>query len=113
MARKLIVQLYLIDDGGGRVLMRRESGALMTSMLHLPHGSNDLLAGRLLPVHEKELIGSFKHTITTRNVEFLLHRATLRDTVSDSGEYTWVHPDQLGEVPHPSYVAKALALLRS
>jgi A/G-specific adenine glycosylase len=112
IARKLIVPLYLIDDGAGRFLMRRERGALMTSMLHLPHGSNDLLGGRLLPVHEKELIGSFRHTITTRNVEFRLHRATLRDSLADGGDYIWIHPRELGHVPHPSYVAKAIALAR-
>ena len=112
VARKLIVSLYFIDDGAGRVLMRRERGGLMTSMLHLPHGSTELLSGCLLAVHEQELIGSFRHTITTRNVEFQLRRATLHGSIPDGEEYMWVDPDQLGRVPHPSYVSKALALVR-
>ena len=109
VATRMVVPLYLIDDGFGRFLMRRERGALMTSMLHLPHGSNDLLGGSVLPVVEKELIGSFRHTITTRNVEFRLHRAELRG-IADSGDFEWVNPSDLPRLPHPSYVAKALTL---
>ena len=109
VARRMVVPLYLIEDERGRFLMRRERGALMTSMLHLPHGSTALLGGRILPVVKKELIGSFRHTITTRNVEFRLHRADLRE-IADSGEYEWVDPESLAQLPHPSYVAKALAL---
>ncbi|HET7705775.1 MAG TPA: A/G-specific adenine glycosylase [Thermoanaerobaculia bacterium] len=112
VATRMIVPLYLIDDGRGRFLMRRERGALMTSMLHLPHGSNALLGGRVLSVVERELIGSFRHTITTRNIEFRLHRADLRE-IADSGEYEWVDPDSLAQLPHPSYVAKAVALARA
>lgn len=106
---RMVVPLYLIDDGLGRFLMRRERGALMTAMLHLPHGSTALLGGRLLSVVEKELIGSFRHTITTRNVEFRLHRADLRE-IADSDDYEWVDPDSLAQLPHPSYVAKAVAM---
>lgn len=109
-ARKLVVPLYLIDDGAGRVLMRLESGSLMTAMFHLPHGSNDLLSGAPLRVARKSLIGAFRHTITTRNVEFRLHRAQLAGGVSDDGEYAWIDRSGLADVPHPSYVAKALAL---
>ncbi|HEU4522476.1 MAG TPA: A/G-specific adenine glycosylase [Thermoanaerobaculia bacterium] len=111
VTRKMVVPLYLIGDGAGRFLMRRESGGLMTSMFHLPHGSTDLLPGMLDGVIERELIGSFRHTITTRNVEFVVHRATLLDRIADSdGHYTWVHPSDLRNLPHPSYVAKAMRL---
>lgn len=109
VATRMVVPLYLIDDGRGRFLMRRERGGLMTSMLHLPHGSTALLGGRLLSVVERELIGSFRHTITTRNVEFRLHRADLRE-IADSGEYEWIDPESLAQLPHPSYVAKAVAI---
>lgn len=109
VAARMVVPLYLIDDGRGRFLMRRERGSLMSSMFHLPHGSTALLGGRLLPVVEGPLIGSFRHTITTRNVEFRLHRADLRG-IADGGEYEWVDPDSLAHLPHPSYVAKAVAL---
>jgi A/G-specific adenine glycosylase len=112
VATRMVVALYLIDDGQGRLLMRRERGALMTSMLHLPHGSTDLLDGRVLPVVEKELIGSFRHTITTRNIEFRLHRAELRG-IADSGDFEWVDPSDLPRLPHPSYVAKAVAMVCS
>ena len=110
-ARKMTVHLYLIDDGRGRVLMRRESGALMTSMFHLPHGSTALLTGRPLRVTTQDLVGTFKHTITNRNVEFRVHRATLASRVREGDEYAWVDPSRLGDVPHPSYVAKALRLV--
>ena len=107
----MIVPLYLIDDGRGRILMRRETGALMTSMFHLPHGSTSLLTGRPLRVTKRDLVGSFKHTITNRNVEFRVHRATLGSRVAEGDEYAWVDPSRLGDVPHPSYVAKALRLI--
>src|SRR5258706_14908546 len=42
---ELRISLYLVVDRRGRVLMRRESGKLMTSMFHLPHGDPALLAG--------------------------------------------------------------------
>ena len=111
--RRMIVPLYLIDDGGGRILMRRESGALMTSMYHLPHGTSDLLAAPPLDVVAGDFIGSFRHTITTRSVEFRLHAAeTAGGSVADRGEYAWIDPARLRDVPHPSYVAKAIALAR-
>lgn len=109
-ARKLVVPLYLIGDGGGRILMRRESGALMTAMFHLPHGSTALLTGKPLRVVASGVVGTFRHTITNRRVEFEVVRATLRDGVADGGEYAWIDPAKLHDVPHPSYVAKALRL---
>ena len=113
VARRMVVPLYLIADGHGRILMRRETGPLMTSMYHLPHGTSDLLTGPPLDVLRKGFIGSFRHTITTRSVEFRLHAAeTAGGSVADNGEYAWIDPAGLREVPHPSYVAKAIALAR-
>lgn len=109
----LVVPLYLIGDGSGRILMRRESGSLMTSMFHLPHGSSALLAGPPLEVTASAFIGAFRHTITTRNVEFRLHAAQMAGKVADGGEYAWIDPKVLGDVPHPSYVAKAIALAQA
>jgi A/G-specific adenine glycosylase len=109
--RDLRIALYLVTDRRGRVLMRRESGPLMNAMYHLPHGDTSLLAGRPLDVEQGELLGSFKHTVTTRKIEFSVYRASLSGVVRDSaGEYAWIDPAAIGEVPHPSYVAKALRL---
>ncbi|HEX6176733.1 MAG TPA: A/G-specific adenine glycosylase [Thermoanaerobaculia bacterium] len=109
---RMVVSLYLIDDGKGRILMRRESGALMTAMFHLPHGTTSLLTGQPLRVRDENLVGTFRHTITTRNVEFHVHRATLQLRVAEGDEYAWIDPDDLKNVPHPSYVTKALRLAR-
>lgn len=109
--RALTIPLYFIEGDDGRVLMRHERGALMTSLLHLPHGTNDLLAGTLLSVIEKGLIGTFRHTITTRRIDFQLVAAELRDTIRDGApDYVWVDPAELCNIPHPSYVAKAMTL---
>ncbi|HUP44482.1 MAG TPA: A/G-specific adenine glycosylase [Thermoanaerobaculia bacterium] len=107
-ARRLTIPLYLIEDGRGRLLMRREAGALMHAMFHLPHGTTDLLPSSILPVIARELVGSFRHTITTRQVTFMVHRAKLADSPGDG--YAWIDPGALADVPHPSYVAKAVKL---
>lgn len=110
-SRSLVVPLHLVRDRHGRVLMRREAGPLMTGMLHLPHGSASLLTGRPLPVVLGARLGSFRHTITNRRVEFEVFAATLPSRVADSAdEYLWVEPDSLVDHPHPSYVKKALAI---
>jgi len=109
--RALRIALYLILDRRGRVLMRRESGPLMTAMYHLPHGDTSLLSGRPLDVMTRALLGSFRHTVTTRRIEFTLYAASTRDRVRESAdEYVWVDPHAIGEVPHPSYVGKALRM---
>jgi A/G-specific adenine glycosylase len=108
---KLRIPLYLVLDGRGRVLMRRESGALMHAMYHLPHGNTSLLAGRSLDAEPRHLLGSFRHTVTTRQIEFAVYTADVK-RVRDSGdEYEWIDPEKLEDVPHPSYVKKALAFI--
>ena len=113
--RELRVPLYLVTDGHGRVLMRRESGPLMNAMVHLPHGDNSLLTARPLDVKAGALLGTIRHTITTRRIEFTLYEAELHGAVRDSADdYLWIDPAALADVPHPSYVKKALRLwLRS
>ena len=107
----MTIPLYFIQSSDGRVLMRSERGALMTSLLHLPHGTNELLGGSTLSVIEKRLIGGFRHTITTRRIRFEVIAARLRDTIRDDArDYVWVDPAELSSMPHPSYVAKAMAL---
>jgi A/G-specific adenine glycosylase len=107
--RNMNVALYIVRDHRGRVLMRRESGALMTAMMHLPHGDTSLLSGAPLRVKARTLLGSFRHTITNRRVAFSVFSGRLDDGIRDSGEYEWIDPSRMHEVPHPSYVAKALS----
>ena len=106
--RALRIALYLITDRRGRVLMRRESGPLMNAMYHLPHGDTSLLSGKPLNVVTRDLLGTFKHTVTTRRIEFALYSATAR--VRASKEWAWVDVDAMADVPHPSYVRKALRI---
>lgn len=108
--RDMDVDLYIVSDGRGRILMRRESGSLMNAMLHLPHGDTSLLTGAPLRVDAMQLLATFRHTITTRRVAFSVYSGRLASTIRDDGEYEWIDPSSLSNVPHPSYVAKALAL---
>jgi A/G-specific adenine glycosylase len=105
--RTLRIPLYLIKDGRGRILMRRGSGTLMNAMFHLPHGNNALLDAPPLEASAGRLLGTFRHTVTTRRIEFSLYAAELAHIPRD---YTWVDPASMTEVPHPSYVRKALKL---
>jgi len=108
------VALYLIVDGDGRILMRRESGKLMRSLFHLPHGDTLLLSGRPLRVRGAKAIGRFRHTITTRRIEFEVFTCAGGDAGAPlSSEYAWIDPGEMAQVPHPSYVAKALRLARN
>ena len=106
--RDMKVDLYIVSDRRGRILMRRESGALMNAMMHLPHGDTSLLTGAPLRVGRAKLVKTFRHTITTRRIRFSVYSADLQSTLRDNGEYEWIDPANLSNVPHPSYVAKAL-----
>lgn len=108
--RALRIALYVVSDRHGRVLMRRESGPLMDGMYHLPHGDNSLLAGKPLPIHAPSLLGTFRHTVTTRRIEFEVYTASFKGR--PAADYKWIDQDALDQVPHPSYVDKALALAR-
>jgi A/G-specific adenine glycosylase len=105
--RELHIPLFLIVDQYGRVLMRREPGPLMHAMYHLPHGDATLLEAGPLDVVRRALLGTIRHTVTTRRIEFSLYDAELRGSVEG---YEWIDPADLGTVPHPSYVRKALRL---
>lgn len=106
------IPLYVVRDRDGRVLMRRERGKLMRNMFHLPHGATFLLDGGALPVHDTALVGAFRHTVTNRRIEFEVFTAKLA-AIGDNDDYAWIDLDALADVPHPSYVRKALALLRT
>lgn len=109
--RELRIPLYLVRDLSGRVLMRREDGPLMNAMYHLPHGDTSLLTGRPIDANRGELLGTFRHTVTDRRITFEVYAADLPRRIRERpDEYAWIEPAKLGEVPHPSYVAKALRL---
>jgi A/G-specific adenine glycosylase len=107
--RAMRIPLYVVRDDEGRVLMRRESGKLMNAMFHLPHGATTLLAGAPLRVRGAAHVGTFRHTVTNRRIEFEVFTATLA-TIADSDDYAWIDVASMAEVPHPSYVKKALRL---
>jgi A/G-specific adenine glycosylase len=106
--RALRIPLYLVRDRRGRVLMRRASGTLMDSMYHLPHGDTSLLDGAPLAATPGELLGTFRHTVTTRRIEFLLYAAEVKGRVKG---FEWIDIAKMHEVPHPSYVKKALKFI--
>ncbi len=108
--RSMRIPLFLIVDGRGRILMRRESGKLMGDLFHLPHGDSSLLSGPALNVKNGNALGTFRHTVTTRRIEFELIAAQLNDSIGDEEAYRWVTRDELARLPHPSYVSKALRL---
>ena len=107
--REMRVALYLITDRKGRILMQRERGQLMNALFHLPHGDTSLLTGKPLKLPKAKSIGKFKHTITTRRITFELFVAQWGGG-APAAAYSWIHPNDLAEIPHPSYVAKALRL---
>lgn len=111
-SRELRLSLYLITDSDGRILMRRESGKLMTDLFHLPHGDSTLLGGAPLRVTRRESLGTFRHTVTTRRIEFELFAARLADSIADDESYAWIDAERIDRVPHPSYVTKALRMAR-
>ncbi len=110
--QELSIALYLIRDRRGRVLMRRESGPLMGDLYHLPHGDSSLLTGPPLTPARRKLVGTFRHTVTTRKIEFIVYTTAARGVRSDSG-YEWIDVNAMSHVPHPSYVKKAIAFLKS
>lgn len=109
--RELRIPLYLVTDDGGRVLMRRESGPLMTAMFHLPHGDTSLLTGRPLVPATRQHLGTFRHTVTNRRIEFEVFAAQLGGIREGGDEYEWIDLTSLHTVPHPSYVRKACRFL--
>jgi A/G-specific adenine glycosylase len=112
--RELNIALYLIRDRRGRVLMRRESGPLMNDLYHLPHGDTSLLTGKPLNATPRQLLGTFRHTVTTRKIEFTVYTADARGIRGSAdykkGDYEWIDVSEMSAVPHPSYVKKALRL---
>lgn len=94
--------LYVVTDRRGWLLLQRETGSLMKGLFVLPR---EPVAGRRSPV----LIGSFLHTITNRRITFEVFSAASGKRQA-AGDRVWIDPARLHELPHPSYVRKALQI---
>jgi adenine-specific DNA glycosylase len=81
----------------------------MRGMFHLPHGDTSLLTGRPLRIDGASVVGTFRHTVTNRRITFEVFAVARRPRPRGT-EYAWIDPLALGDVPHPSYVRKALRL---
>lgn len=106
---RLEIPLYLVFNQRGELLMRRETGRLMRGMLHLPHGSSLLLRSSRPVVSAVRYLGSFRHTVTYRRIQFHVWMAR-RKRVPPPADFVWIEPRSLERYPHPSYVRKALGL---
>ncbi|MCM2315738.1 MAG: A/G-specific adenine glycosylase [Thermoanaerobaculia bacterium] len=107
------IPLYVFTDKSGRVLFRRGEGKLMHDMLHLPHGSDALYPHPLKISKPGPVVGTVKHSITSRRITFEVHcPAPGAKAVADApGEWLWLAPEELASHAHPSYVRKALQLI--
>ena len=112
-SRALRIPLYIVTDVRGRVLMRLESGPLMNAMYHLPHGDPALLGGKAFDARRGDFLGSFRHTVTDRRITFDVYAADLRGRVRETSEdSSWIDPEAMQAIPHPSYVQKALEIAK-
>jgi A/G-specific adenine glycosylase len=102
--RNLRIALYIVTDRRGRILMRRESGTLFDGMWVLPE---EVRSSRF-----SVLRGTFRHTITNRRIQFDVYKTENRElrTENNHENNKWVHPSDLANIPHPSYVRKALVI---
>lgn len=108
----MTIPLFLAIDEKGRVLLRQARGRIAREMFHLPHGSMEILGtDDSMRFTTRERVGSFRHSITHRRIEFDLWRCNVRETIAeDDGDLEWIDPTALDRLPHPSYVRKALKL---
>ena len=101
--RNLRIALYVVTDRRGRILMRRESGTLFDGMWVLP----DEVRGSRFSV----LRGTFRHSITNRRIIFQVHKTENRERRTGNRRgFKWFSISSLANIPHPSYVRKALEI---
>lgn len=113
-SESVVVPLYLVANDRGELLMRREAGKLMTGMLHFPHGNGALFGEAVRGFRATEMLGTFRHSVTNRRIEFQVCEAEAGDSVGEGpDEYLWVNPEKLDTLPHPSYVKKAVAVWKA
>lgn len=89
--------LFVVTDRRGRLLLRRETGRLMNGLFVLPDRAAHAV-----------YVAAFRHTITNRRVTFEVYTAAAGRRPAAS--HIWADPAKLAEIPHPSYVRKALRL---
>jgi A/G-specific adenine glycosylase len=106
--RALRIDLFVVTSGGS-VLMETATGPLMTGMYHLPQTAG-LFPSAGASFSPGAKLGQFRHTITNRRIQFSVREAEIDDIADRPGDFFWVNPQQLGSVPHPSYVRKALGI---
>lgn len=109
----LDVPVYLIRDERGRVLlMRRAGGGRLGRLFRLP--GEDPSFGAAVHVTEIDRgrsLGVVRHTITNRRIRFEIFEGDLTgDPAGGDLELRWIDPGALDEVPHPSWVRKAMRL---
>jgi A/G-specific adenine glycosylase len=111
---QIAIPLLVVLDAAGRVLLRRASGELMNGMYHLPHGSEGLLGRTGGTWRSLRRLGSFRHTVTFRSILFHVEEAEAGDSIADgSDEWLWADESQLREIPLPSYVRKAMKIVKN
>ena len=111
---QLEIPLLVVLDPDGKVLLRREPGELMNGMYHLPHGGDALLGRSCGEWRSIRRLGSFRHTVTFRSILFHVEEAEIAGGIADGpGEWLWADESQLSEIPHPSYVRKAMKIVRN
>ncbi|MBW3563536.1 MAG: A/G-specific adenine glycosylase [Acidobacteria bacterium] len=106
--KSLEIPLLVVTDDAGRVLMlRSEQGSLMTGLWHLPHGVPDLIPETAIASWtSREVLGTFRHSVTDRRITFVIHRADLDCRLGEGfAEAAWQDPEE--DLATPSYVAKA------
>jgi A/G-specific adenine glycosylase len=113
------VRLALIERRGRLLLRRRDGTGLMDGMWELPAldrrsqlttSGDDRQVDDLLPVNRLDRFTSFRHTITYRQMNVEVFRATLLAEPRDKS-YRWVTTAQARKLPASSMVSKALQRL--
>lgn len=88
-------RLYVVRDRRNRILMQRD------------HRGMFILVGRSPLAVGRDRVGTFRHTIMNQRITFEVFTANgQRRTAND----VWIAPENLKNIPHPSYVRKALQL---
>ena len=97
VTRAETLQLFIVRDRAGRVLLTRARGLFV-----LPERRPPFAVRRPL------LLGTFRHTIMNRRILFEVFATANRKL--QTANSIWLDPNELGTVPHPSYVRKALRI---
>ncbi|HYS55783.1 MAG TPA: YceI family protein [Thermoanaerobaculia bacterium] len=92
-SRTLRRRLYILRDRRGRILMRRDRRGMFVLVRRLA------VRGRF--------IGTFRHTIMNQRITFEVFAANRQPQTPNC---SWIDTRDLNNIPHPSFVRKALQL---